>query len=180
MPHRLQCCSSSSEGEHGNEDALCINGTPPAADKGEQPAFMPLAPVVGTDGATYESFGAYIASMPLKNCHVVPDKRFQRIVRILQGESTPKDSIARLKREREKPFNTRELGPKAPDGMRLWAPSAWFRVEADLIDMTEQPTRSEGKTYQYILHIIDQKTLFTLLAPLQTKTAAEVSKHLYR
>jgi len=24
---------------------------------------MPLAPVVGTDGATYESFGAYIASM---------------------------------------------------------------------------------------------------------------------
>jgi hypothetical protein len=33
----------------------------------------------------------------------------------------------------------------------MWAPSAWFRVEADLIDMTEQPTRSEGKTYQYIL-----------------------------
>jgi len=65
-------------------------------------------------------------------------------------------------------------------GTAMWAPSAWFRVEADLIDMTEQPTRSEGKTYQYILQIIDQKTLFTLLAPLQTKTAAEVSKHLYR
>jgi len=62
----------------------------------------------------------------------------------------------------------------------MWAPSAWFRVEADLIDMTEQAKRSEGKTYQYILQIIDQKTLFTLLAPLQTKTAAEVSKQLYR
>ena len=46
--------------------------------------------------------------------------------------------------------------------------------------MTEQPTRSEGKTYQYILQIIDQKTLFTLLVKLQTKSAAEVSKHLYR
>ena len=65
-------------------------------------------------------------------------------------------------------------------GTAMWAPSAWFRVEADLIDMTEQAKRSEGKTYQYILLIIDQKTLFTLLAPLQTKIAAEVSKHLYR
>ena len=65
-------------------------------------------------------------------------------------------------------------------GTAMWAPSAWFRVGADLIDTTEQPKRSEGKTYQYILQIIDQKTLFTLLAPLQTKTAAEVSKHLYR
>jgi len=65
-------------------------------------------------------------------------------------------------------------------GTAMWAPSAWFRVEADLVDMTEQPTCTEGKTYQYILQIIDQITLFTLLAPLQTKTAAEVSKHLSR
>ena len=61
----------------------------------------------------------------------------------------------------------------------MWAPSAWFRVEADLIDMTDQPSMSEGKVCTYILQIIDQKTLFTLLAPLETKTAREVSKHLY-
>jgi hypothetical protein len=65
-------------------------------------------------------------------------------------------------------------------GTAMWAPSAWFRVEADLIDMTEQPSMSEGKVYSYILQIIDQKTLFTLLAPLETKTAREVSEHLYR
>ena len=29
----------------------------------------------------------------------------------------------------------------------MWAPSAWFRVEADLIDMTDQPSMSEGKVY---------------------------------
>ena len=62
----------------------------------------------------------------------------------------------------------------------MWAPSAWFRVEADLIDMTDQPSLSEGKVCAYILQIIDQKTLFTLLAPLETKTAREVSMHLYR
>ena len=65
-------------------------------------------------------------------------------------------------------------------GTAMWAPSAWFHAEADLIDMTDQPTFSEGVTYQYILQIIDQKTLFTLLAPLERKTACEVSKHLYR
>ena len=65
-------------------------------------------------------------------------------------------------------------------GTAMWAPSAWFRVEADLIDMTEQPSISEGKVYSYILQIIDQKTLFTLLAPLESKTAREVSKHLFR
>jgi len=117
MPERLQCSSSSSsEGdEHRNEDAaqLCINGASSAADEGEHTAFMPLAPVVGTDGATYESFGAYIASMPSKNCHVVPDERFQRFVRILNGESTPDDSLAQLKRDREKLFNTKELDAKA-------------------------------------------------------------------
>jgi hypothetical protein len=32
----------------------------------------------------------------------------------------------------------------------------------------------------YILQIIDQKTLYTLLAPLETKTIREVSKHLHR
>jgi hypothetical protein len=62
----------------------------------------------------------------------------------------------------------------------MWAPSAWFRVEADVIDMTDQPSMSEGKVYAYILQIIDQKTLFIMLAPLGTKTAREVCKHLYR
>jgi len=42
-------------------------------------------------------------------------------------------------------------------GTAMWAPSAWFRVEADLIGMTEQPTRSEGKTYQSILQVIDRR-----------------------
>jgi hypothetical protein len=65
-------------------------------------------------------------------------------------------------------------------GTAMWAPSAWFRVEADLIDMTVQPSRFDGRVYKYILQIIDQKTLFTLLAPLETKTAQEVSTHLYR
>ena len=287
MSHRVQYSSSaisSSGDEHGNEDAaqLCINGIPPAANEGAQPVFMPLATVVCTDGTTYDSFAAYVASMPPKNCHVVPDERFQRFVYLLNGDGIADGSLAQLKRDREKLFNTKELGAKAQDGSRfsfgpwelhqcvdmcsgesiqrpkrlntykggkqamvssseceavirkvhilggqkgqertwkdiahaydgipqelvkmyvkscpctaarpgraakrkragttMWAPSAWFRVDADLIDMTEQPTRSEGKRYQYILQIIDQKTLFTLLAPLQTKTAAEVSKHLY-
>ena len=34
--------------------------------------------------------------------------------------------------------------------------------------------------YAYISQIIDQRTLFTLLEPLGTKSACEVSKHLYR
>jgi hypothetical protein len=62
----------------------------------------------------------------------------------------------------------------------MWAASAWFRVEGELIDMTDEPSMSEEKVYAYILQIIDQKTLFTLLAPLRLKTAREVSKHLYR
>ena len=65
-------------------------------------------------------------------------------------------------------------------GTAMWAPSAWFRVEADLIDMSDQPSMSDVKVYSYILQIIDQKTHFTLLAPLETKTAREVFKHLYR
>ena len=117
MPHHLQY--SISREEHGNEDALCINSTSPAADEGEQPAFMPLAPVAGTDGASYESFSAYIASMPAKNCHVVPDERVQRFLRILNGEDAPDDSLAQLKRDGEKLFNTKELGAKAPDGTRF-------------------------------------------------------------
>ena len=80
---------------------------------------MPLAPLLGTDGASYESFGAYIASIPSKNCHVVPDERFQRFVRILNSESTPDDSLTQLKRDREKLFNTKEIGAKAPDGTRF-------------------------------------------------------------
>ena len=122
MPHRLQCSSSESSGsgdEHSNENALCINGTLPAADEGAHTAFMPLAPVVCTDGTIYESFTAYVASMPSKNCHVIPDERFQRFVRILNGESAPDDSLAQLKRDREKLFNTRELGANAPDGTRF-------------------------------------------------------------
>jgi hypothetical protein len=284
MPHCLQSnSSSSSDDEYSNEKELCIDSTQAAADGQEHTEFMPLAPVVGTDGASYESFEAYIAGLPAKNSHVVPDERFKRFVHFLRGDSTASDDPAQLKRDREKLFNTKELGPKALDGTRfpfgawqlhqcvhmrtgehmqrskrentykrrkqamvsssecervirkvhvlgghkgqertwkhiapayhgipqelvkvhvkncpciaaragrsakrkrtgtaMWAPSAWFRVEAELIDTTEQPTRTEGQTYQYILQIIDQKTLFTLLAPLQTKTAAEVSKHLYR
>ena len=114
MPHRLQCSSSGSGDEHGNENALCINGTIPAADEGQQPGLMPLAPVVCTDGTTYESFAAYVASMPPKNCHVVPDERFQRFVRILNGEGITDGSLAQLKCDKEKLFNTKELGAKAP------------------------------------------------------------------
>jgi len=108
MAHRVQCSSSSSEmGEHCNENAqLCINCTPSEADERAHTAFMPLAPVVCTDGTTYESFAAYVASMPPKNCHVVPDERFQRFVRILNGEGITDGSLAQLKRDREKLFNT--------------------------------------------------------------------------
>jgi len=101
MPHLLQCSSGESSGsgdEHGNDNALCINDTSPAAEEGAQPVFMPLAPVVCTDGTMYESFAAYVASMPPKNCHVVSDERFQRFVRILNGESAPDGSLAQLKR----------------------------------------------------------------------------------
>ena len=116
MPHRLQSISSSSsEDEYSNEEKLCIERTQAAAGR-ERTEFMPLAPVVGTDGASYESFEAYIASLPAKNCHVVPDERFKRFVRLLRGDSTASDDPVQLKRDREKLFNTKELGPKAPDG----------------------------------------------------------------
>jgi len=62
----------------------------------------------------------------------------------------------------------------------MWVPRVRFRVEADFIDMTDQPSCSVGRMYSYILQIIDQKTLFTLVAPLESRTAYEVSKHLYR
>ena len=44
--------------------------------------------------------------------------------------------------------------------------------------MRDQLTQSEGKVYTYILQIINQMTLITLLAPLESKKAREVSKHL--
>jgi len=65
-------------------------------------------------------------------------------------------------------------------GTAMCATSAWFRVKAHLIGMTIQPSRSGGRTFSYIVQSIDQKTLFTLLAPLETKMAREVSKHLYQ
>jgi hypothetical protein len=37
----------------------------------------------------------------------------------------------------------------------MWAASAWFRVEGELIDMTDEPSMSEEKVYAYILQIID-------------------------
>ena len=36
-----------------------------------------------------------------------------------EGEDTSSDNLAQLKRDREKLFNTKELGPKAPDGTRF-------------------------------------------------------------
>jgi hypothetical protein len=46
--------------------------------------------------------------------------------------------------------------------------------------MRDQLTQPEGKVYTYTLQIINQKTLITLLAPLESKKAREVSKHLNR
>jgi len=94
MPHRLQSSSndSISEDDNSNVNALCINSTQVAANGSKDTAFMPLAPVVGTDDASYESFDAYIACMPPKNCHVVPDERFKRFVRILRAR-TPQVTI---------------------------------------------------------------------------------------
>ena len=46
--------------------------------------------------------------------------------------------------------------------------------------MRDQLTQSEGKVYSYALQIINQKTLITLLAPLESKKPCEVSKHLNR
>lgn len=47
---------------------------------------------------------------------MVLDERFKRFVRLLRGDSTASDDPVQLKRTREKLFNTKELGPKAPDG----------------------------------------------------------------
>ena len=89
MPHRVQSSSndSISEDDNSNVNALCINSTQVAANGSKDTAFMPLAPVVGTDDASYESFDAYIACMPPKNCHVVPDERFKRFVRVLRART---------------------------------------------------------------------------------------------
>ena len=46
--------------------------------------------------------------------------------------------------------------------------------------MRDQLTQSEGKVYSYTLQIINQRTLITLLAPLESKKAREVSKYLNR
>ena len=89
MPHRLQSSSneSISEDDNSNVNALCINSTQVAANRSENTAFMPLAPVVGTDDASYALFNAYIASMPPKNCDVVLDERFKRFVPILRART---------------------------------------------------------------------------------------------
>jgi len=80
--------------------------------------FHPLTCVVDLDGKPYTSFDAYIASMPQKNSHVIPDERFRRFVCILRGDNASAEP-EQLKRDREKLFNQKELGPKAPDGMRF-------------------------------------------------------------
>jgi hypothetical protein len=46
--------------------------------------------------------------------------------------------------------------------------------------MRDHLTQPEGKVYSYTLQIINQKTLITLFAPLESKKAREVSKYLYR
>jgi hypothetical protein len=125
----LQSSSGSSSGDAGE-----LEETP-----SRQLSFSPLQSVVAFDGTVHGSFDAYIASLPPKNNQFISDKRFQGIVCILKGD-TPEIDNAQLKRDREKLFNARELGPKARD----------------------------------------QKTLFTLIARLETKTAREVSKHLCR
>jgi len=93
MPYPLQSSTNPSSKEHrsdrGEEYALCINGI---SESNEHTAFTQLVQIVGSDGVWYESFDAYIACMPPKNCHVVPDERFKRFVRILRAR-TPQVTI---------------------------------------------------------------------------------------
>jgi len=60
------------------------------------------------------------------------------------------------------------------------APSAWFRIELDLISMEGEPCSFDCKTYSYILRARDQYSAFNLLAPLETRTCTEVASHLLR
>jgi len=65
-------------------------------------------------------------------------------------------------------------------GLAQASPAAWFRVQADLMSMADQPCLWKGRRWQYILQAVDHRTGFTLLAPLQRKTAEEVAENLYR
>ena len=60
----------------------------------------------------------YVASLPSKNSHVVSDEHFQRFMSILTNDTAGIEH-RQLKRDREKLFNTKELGPQAPDGTRF-------------------------------------------------------------
>jgi hypothetical protein len=88
MPYPLQSSTNPSSKEHrsdrGEENALCVNGI---SESNEHTAFTPLVQIVGSDGVWYEPFDAYIASMPPKNCDVVPDERFKRFVRVLRART---------------------------------------------------------------------------------------------
>ena len=111
---RMEC--SSSEGE--DDEQLDSGAIEDAQSPLEQGSFTPLQSVVALDGIVHSSFDAYMASLPSKNSHVVSDERFKRFVSVLKND-TAGVNHAQLKRDREKLFNTKEIGAKAPDGTRF-------------------------------------------------------------
>ena len=115
MPNYLRLQSSSGSSSEGADqlDTGTIEETPTG-----QSFFSPLQSVVGFNGTVHGSFDAYIASLPPKTNQFISDKRFQRFVCILKGDD-PETDNAQLKRDREKLFNTKELGPKAQNGTRF-------------------------------------------------------------
>lgn len=48
------------------------------------------------------------------------------------------------------------------------------RIQLDLVDMRNKPCKKDGKTYQWIAHIVDHFSKFHILWPQQHKTAEEV------
>jgi transposase InsO family protein len=52
------------------------------------------------------------------------------------------------------------------------------RHQIDLISMNNWPTKFEGKTYRYVLSILDVFSRFVFLRPLKSKSSSEVAKHL--
>jgi len=108
-------------------------------------SFTPLARVVDTEGNVYRHFGDYMNSLPTRYSHIIPDARFGRFVSILRGEAQP--DKAQERRDRERLFNAKELGPKLEDGSHV--PHGRWALYNDFCVRTGQPKARPKRRNNY-------------------------------
>lgn len=113
--------------------------------EGLQESFSPLARVVDTEGNVYGGFEEYMSSLPTRYSHVIPDARFRRFVSILRGETQP-DKVQE-RRDRERLFNAKELGPKLEDGSHV--PHGRWVLYNDFCVRTGQPKARPKRRNNY-------------------------------